>query len=217
MAHINTLKKMRNELREEIIPSYYSAKAHLLFLWVFVPLSTIYPLLNIDFSLFGVIVFLITLLLINYYFYLIHRYLLHRNIKGFKWCYKMHMIHHKLYNEDHMEYEELNDIYMLLMPPMITILYYLVMIPLITIIAKILLPQAIVNYAISSSFFFWGLYEFNHYCEHLNNDHKIFKIKFFKFLSNHHKHHHNHKLMNNKNFDIALGINDYLFKTNKSS
>jgi len=213
MAQTKTLKHFRDELRSEIIPQYYSAKIHLIFLLIIVPLTTIYPLLKATSSFFGILVFSGTIILINFYFYLIHRFLLHRSIKGFKWCYKMHMIHHRLYDENNMQYEKLNDLYMLLMPPAITLLYYIIMVPLIGFSASLLLPKELVSYALSAAFFFWGLYELNHYIEHLDKEHKCFKFSFFRFIRTHHEVHHNHRLMNTRNFDIALGMSDYLFKS----
>jgi hypothetical protein len=214
MENIKKLRTFREELRSEIIPNYYSAKAHLILLSIIVPITTIFPLLGLKISFEGISLFLGTILIINFYFYLIHRFLLHKSVKGFKWCYKMHMIHHRLYDEKNMQYEKLNDIYMLLMPPAITFLYYIIMIPFIYFISTVLFSRDLAMFSISGAFFFWGLYELNHFIEHLNQNNPIFKINFFKYIRTHHEKHHNHKLMNKVNFDIALGFKDYLFKTN---
>jgi hypothetical protein len=49
--------------------------------------------------------------------YFIHRYLLHRKTRGFHWAHKMHHWHHTSYRPQNMNFDEINDIYMPLMPP----------------------------------------------------------------------------------------------------
>ena len=88
------------------------------------------------------------------------------------------------------------------------------MIPFVFFISSTFFSKDLTMFSTSGAFFFWGLYEFNHFVEHLNDKNPIFKIRFFRFIRFHHEKHHNHKLMNKVNFDIALGLKDYLFKTN---
>jgi hypothetical protein len=203
----------REKFRKEVLPGYYSGKVHLWFLIIITPILFLTPLFFVKFSWTGVILFVASIWYCNFLVYLLHRYILHRKVKGLKWTADMHMHHHLLYTEDKMQYEHIDDIYMLLMPPSIWAYYHFIHVPVNFLIASYFVSTNELLYIISAFYLWQGYYELSHYIEHLPDDHWTMKIPYCKWIQEHHKIHHRLNLMNSKHFDIGIPINDPLLGT----
>lgn len=209
------MRDYRKKFRAEIIPKSYNAKIHLMFLLLVVPLLTLMALVQIEeFTIIGILCFFLAIVYCNLHVYIVHRFFLHQKMPLMKWAHEMHMIHHLLYDEDNMEYEELNDIYMLLMPPKILALYYLIYCPLILVIIYQFVSLNNFFY-IAAAFMLWfGYYEIIHFIEHLPDKHPIMKFSYARFLKRFHKGHHHQQYMHKANFDIAIPSFDFVFGSN---
>lgn len=212
---MNELQKYREKFRKEVVPSYYSAKWHIFFLVIMVLTFFIATLQQIQsFHWMGVLIFGATIFYSNLHVYLIHRFTLHRRVWGLHWAHDMHIIHHQLYVDEKIEFEEWNDLYMLLMPPKILLMYYFVYCPLVLSIVYLILPLHLFWYSALGFSLWFGYYELIHFIEHMPRKHWIMKFPYFRFLRRFHEVHHSQKLKNIRHFDIAIPMFDYLFKTN---
>lgn len=209
---MNSIHAYRVQFRNEILPPNYSGKWHLGILFTIVPVAFLYSITFIDKwdwrCFLGAITFIF---LMHLYFYWIHRFMLHKKMKYFDWAYKMHVCHHRLYDENNLAYEQINDIYMLLNPPLIALMYYFVLGPIILVPLYFILPLNLFWYITSAFIIWYGLYEAAHFIEHQDNKSIIFKIPLFRWLQSHHRHHHNHRIMNKVCFDITFPFNDFIF------
>lgn len=209
---MNNVQAYRIQFRKEILPAHYSGRWHLGLLFTLVPTAFIYSLTYIEkWEWQGLLAAIFFVFSIHLYFYWIHRFMLHKKMKFFNWAYKMHVCHHRLYDENNLAYEQINDIYMLLNPPFIALMYYFILGPIILVPLYLILPPNLFWYIVSAFIIWYGLYEAAHFIEHQDDRSKIFKFPPFRWLQNHHRQHHNHKIMNKVCFDITFPFNDYIF------
>jgi cellulose synthase/poly-beta-1,6-N-acetylglucosamine synthase-like glycosyltransferase len=102
----------------------------------------------------------------------------------------MHHWHHTFYKSRHMEYDEINDIYMLFMPPWLQLFYFLIYIPLLSMLLSLILPRFVVMHFIFSLTLYYACYELMHWLEHLPHTHPLMKIKLIEYMRRHHMVHH---------------------------
>jgi hypothetical protein len=145
--------------------------------------------------------------------YFLHRFLLHRPVPGLRWAHKMHTWHHTFYQSHEMEYDDLDDVYMLLMPPWIQLVYFFLYLPLLTFLLNFVFPTDVVAHFVFSLITWYGVYEFVHWVEHLPATHPLMCLPGAHRLRRHHVLHHSKKL--EVNFGIVEPSLDYLFNTKR--
>jgi hypothetical protein len=111
-----------------------------------------------------------------------------------------------------MPYDEINDVYMLLMPPWLQLVYFLIYLPLATLILAAIAPLFLILPFMLGLILWYGLYESVHWIEHLPKDHWTMKLRMFDWLRRHHITHHS-ELKDKANFGIVEPSMDYLFRT----
>lgn len=123
------MDRYRKNFRKKVIPRYYSGKFHVVFFSI-IELSVILIIgPKCEWKIDSLLVVLMTLGYASTFTYFLHRFLLHRKLPGFGWAFKMHHWHHTFYQSHSMEYDHLDDVYMLLMPPWIQIFYFVIYLP----------------------------------------------------------------------------------------
>jgi len=149
----------------------------------------------------------------NVFEWWIHKYVMHRPIKGLLGIYKRHTLaHHQFFTENEYTLDNSRDFRIVFFPP-----YALV-----TFIAMSLVPAAILG-ALGLANAGWLLlitntaiylnYELFHYCCHVKDDRIVRHIPFINTIRRHHAAHHNTAIMMERNFNLTYPIADWLFGT----
>lgn len=208
------IPRYRSAFRRKVIPSYYRGNWHIgifLALEVFALLSTG---IWMNWTWWTPLVILFSLTQASILTYFIHRWLLHHKLPGFSWAHKMHHWHHTFYRPTHMVYDNIDDIYMLLMPPWLQLFYFVILIPLGTFLMSHILPLSLIVPYVFGLILWYGMYETVHWIEHLSADHPIMRVSILNWLRRHHSIHHS-ELRDEANFGIVEPSMDYLFRTNR--
>lgn len=207
------LSRYRATFRRTVIPSYYSAKLHILFFVAFEAVALLLIGVRIDWSWTVPLVVLVSFLWATVSLYFLHRFLLHRRVPGFAWAHKLHHWHHTFYQAHQMQYDALDDVYMLLMPPWIQLLYFAVYLPSVVGVCTLALPEPLVIQVAWGLTLWYGLYEAVHWIEHLPDSHPLLRLSFFRSMKRHHVVHHHPRLKDSRNFGIVEPSQDFLWGT----
>lgn len=208
------MQRYRKAFREKVIPWYYKGALHVAMFSVIQIAAIIFVGSKVSWNFLSVLIVIGALMYATSYTYFLHRFLLHKPVFGLKWAFKMHHWHHTFYQSRYMEYDSLDDVYMLLMPPWIQLFYYAVYLPFLALIFSLIFSKELVLPFIFGMTLWYGIYELVHWIEHLPKNHFTMKIPFMKWLREHHIVHHS-KLKDEANFGIVEPSWDFLFGTKK--
>lgn len=153
-------------------------------------------------------------LISNFAEYVIHRYPMHKVLKVFgKGIYKKHSgKHHKMFTYDEMAMIDSKDLREILTLPRHTLELF------IFVIAPMSFLLAFFSWNIGMIFgatavLYYLAFEWIHLASHLPKKHWIARLPVMRNLCEHHRLHHNPRVMHKKNFNIAFPIMDKLFGT----
>jgi sterol desaturase/sphingolipid hydroxylase (fatty acid hydroxylase superfamily) len=206
------MERYRKAFRKKVIPWYYRGQIHVA-IFSIIQISALFFIgSRLEWGKSTLLVIFLALGYATTFTYFLHRFLLHRKLPGFGWAFKMHHWHHTFYQSNRMEYDHLDDVYMLLMPPWIQIFYFVVYLPGLVIVAKLFLSQDLILPFAFGLTLWYGIYELIHWIEHLPLNHWAIKIPFMKSARQRHAIHHS-KLKDIANFGIVEPSWDYIFKT----
>jgi hypothetical protein len=149
----------------------------------------------------------------NVFEWWIHRFVMHRPIKGFMGIYRRHTLaHHQFFTDVEPTIDDTRDFRITFFPP-----YALV-----TFLAMSV-PPALILGALWSANAGWLLmctttgiylnYEFFHWCCHVKDDRVIRHVPFVNTIRRHHIAHHNTAIMMERNMNLTYPIADWLFGT----
>lgn len=208
--------RYRNTFRKKVIPGYYRGETHIVIFTVMELMALIITALFINWHWWTPLVIMGSILQASILTYFIHRFLLHKKLPGFKWAHKMHHWHHTFYRPEKMTYDDLNDVYMLLMPPWLQLVYFVIYLPLMTLLIAYFAPISMVAILpfMLGLILWYGIYELIHWVEHLHPEHRLMNFSFISWLRRHHVIHHSH-LKDEANFGIVEPSMDYLFGTKR--
>lgn len=210
------IARYRQTFRKKVIPSYYRGQTHIVIFASLEAMALLITGLFINWHWWTPLVIVGSILQASVLTYFIHRFMLHQKLPGFKWAHKMHHWHHTFYRPEKMTYDDLNDVYMLLMPPWLQLVYFVIYLPLMTILIAYFAPikmVAILPFMLGL-ILWYGIYELIHWVEHLHPEHRLMKLKFISWLRRHHLVHHS-ELRDEANFGIVEPSMDYLFRTKR--
>lgn len=209
-----TNKEFREEFRRKI-PKLYNGYIHLLFNITCLLAGIIVSTYQIN-SLKASELFVIPLVLIlgNLVVFIVHKYPLHKYMKPFSMAYKIHAkSHHVFYTHENIIFEGSKDFYILFFPTWVVLGFILTYFPIVYILGLYFLPHNVTMLFLCMGCVYFLLYEFVHFASHLKEDNPLLKIPGLKFMWNHHRVHHNPKLMASYNFNIVFPLFDKLFGT----
>ncbi len=209
------LARTRDHFRRHVIPPRYSARAHIVFFCLFELVAIFLTGSFVDWSWRSPVYVLLCFAWATTFVYLIHRFTLHRKVPGFGWAFRLHHWHHAIYLPGHMQYEELNDVYMLLMPPWIQGLYFFVYLPALAVALSFVLPLTFIFHLLFALTLWYALYEAVHWVEHLSDEHPLSRFKIVQGLQEHHVWHHHPEFRDHCNFGIVEPSHDYLWGTKR--
>jgi len=143
----------------------------------------------------------------------IHRYVMHRPVKGFLGIYKRHTLaHHQFFTHIEPTIDNTRDFRIVFFPPYALVAFMALSLPPAAILGLTGLPNAgwlllITNVALYLN------YELFHYCCHVKDDHIVRHIPLVNSIRRHHIAHHNTALMMERNFNLTYPIADWFFDT----
>lgn len=145
--------------------------------------------------------------------YFLHRFPFHHRWKGpASGLYERHTVmHHNLYDHETMPYESTRELRWVLLPAWGFPAVLAIMSP--TIGALYMLGPNHAWMFLVGIASYYGVYELLHTASHLPKDSWLAKSGFVKWATEHHRVHHNPKLMQKFNFSFALPFLDKLFGT----
>jgi hypothetical protein len=152
-------------------------------------------------------------LLCNLFEWWIHRFIMHRPVKGFMGIYRRHTLAHHQFFTDHEPFlDDGRDFRITFFPP-----YALV-----TFLVMSVVGAAVLGLVWSSNAA-WLLictttavylnYEFFHYCCHIRDDRWVRHVPLINTIRRHHIAHHNMAIMMERNMNLTYPIADWLFGT----
>jgi hypothetical protein len=203
----------RADYRQRISP-WYSGPAHVFLIYAIGGAMLWYAIRHIHSPSWAEwLVVPVVFLLCNVFEWGLHRFIMHRPVKGFMGIYKRHTLaHHQFFTDREPTYDSTRDYRIVLFPP-----YALV-----TFIAMSAVGAFALN-AVWSSNAAWLLictttgmylnYELFHWCCHVKDDRIVRHIPFVNTLRRHHIAHHNTAIMMDWNMNLTYPIADWLFGT----
>lgn len=207
------LDRYRTHFRRKVIPASYSGRSHVIFFAVLEALVLVALGTYVAWTLWTPVIVLASFAWATTSLYFLHRFLLHRPVPGFGWAHKMHHWHHTFYQAHAMQYDSLDDVYMLLMPPWIQLSYYVIYLPLVAAACAIVFPSAVVLQVVWALAAWYGLYEAVHWIEHLPDSHRLMSFAWARAMKRHHVVHHHPRLKDSTNFGIVEPSQDFLWGT----
>jgi hypothetical protein len=203
----------RADYRQRISP-WYSGSAHVFLIYAIGGAMLWYAIRHIHSPSWAEwLVVPVVFLLCNVFEWGLHRFIMHRPVKGFMGIYKRHTLaHHQFFTDREPTYDSTQDYRIVFFPPY----------ALITFIAMSAVGAFVLN-AIWSSNAAWLLictttgmylnYELFHWCCHVKDDRIVRFIPFVNTLRRHHIAHHNTAIMMDWNMNLTYPIADWLFGT----
>lgn len=143
----------------------------------------------------------------------IHRFIMHRPVKGFMGIYKRHTLaHHQFFTDSEPSFDSSRDFRIVFFPPYALVAF----------MAMSLVPAAILGAAglanagwllLITNVGLYLNYELFHYCCHVKDDRIVRHIPLVNSIRRHHVAHHNTAIMMEKNFNLTYPIADWFFDT----
>jgi hypothetical protein len=143
----------------------------------------------------------------------IHRYVMHRPVKGFMGIYKRHTLaHHQFFTHIEPTIDNTRDFRIVFFPPYALVAFMVLSLPPAALLGLVGLPNAGWLLLITNVGLYLN-YELFHYCCHVKNDSIVRHIPLINSIRRHHIAHHNTALMMERNFNLTYPIADWFFGT----
>lgn len=157
----------------------------------------------------------LTFLMCNFFEWWIHRYIMHRpsKIPLFRAVYSRHtLMHHQFFTEKEMRFAGEHDFRVTFFPPYALVVFTLMSIPAALVLGW--LVSANVGWLfITTTTSMYLIYEFMHFCCHIDENAFVRHMPFVNTLRRHHTAHHNQNIMMERNMNLTFPIMDWLFGT----
>jgi hypothetical protein len=143
-----------------------------------------------------------------------HKDILHRRLPLLGVLYERHELnHHVIFTDRDMAMHSKREWWFVLMPPYAVLLVFLTLVlPFSIIIERYVTTNVAMLFTITSMVFFLS-YEWLHLAYHLPEDHPIARLGFIAKLREHHRRHHEPRLMKRWNFNVTVPVFDWLHGT----
>ena len=148
--------------------------------------------------------------------YLIHRLLMHRPLWP-RTLYRNHTLgHHRAFHHDSMEIASWRELDLVMMPWFSLLLFFAGMAPLVALVARAVGRGAAGLFlltAVATFVLYEGMHALYHLPLPLLRRLRLLDRRIFRFLYEHHRHHHRLKRMRWTNFNISMPLSDRGFNT----
>ncbi len=143
----------------------------------------------------------------------VHKWVLHRRIPGLGLLYDRHELeHHVVFTYDDLSMRAPRELRLILMPAYAVVLVALINAPLALLTAHYFSLNVGYLYLVTSMFFFLT-YEWLHFFYHLPPQSFIGRLPLVARLREHHRRHHDPRLMKAWNFNVTLPLFDWIYGT----
>ena len=155
----------------------------------------------------------VVFLVCNAFEWWIHRYVMHRPVKGFMGIYRRHTLaHHQFFTDAEPTIDNTNDFRITFFPPYALVTFIAMSVPPAVILGWLWAPNAGWLLMCTTVGMYLN-YEFFHWCCHVKDDRIVRFAPFVNSLRRHHIAHHNQAIMMERNFNLTYPIADWLFDT----
>ena len=157
----------------------------------------------------------IVFLLCNIFEWFVHRYVMHRpiNIPALKAVYDRHTLnHHQFFTDSEIRFMSHRDWRVTVFPTYALVVFTLMSIPPALVLGLLITPN-VGWLVISTTIGMYLIYEFMHFCCHVDENWFVANCPFVNTLRRHHTAHHNTRLMMERNMNLTFPIADWLFGT----
>ncbi|WP_428486967.1 sterol desaturase family protein [Rhodopila sp.] len=143
----------------------------------------------------------------------IHRYVMHRPVKGLMGIYNRHTLaHHRFFTHLEPTIDSTRDFRIVFFPPYALVAFIVLSLPPAALLGAIGLANAgwlllITNVALYLN------YELFHYCCHVKNDRLVRLMPLVNSIRRHHIAHHDPAIMMERNFNLTYPVADWFFGT----
>lgn len=214
---METNNSVRDRFRKNELPKYYHPLVHIVINFGILIALTCFFILKLEDVIWYQWLWLVALFLVgNFAVFFIHKFPLHK--KGFflgAYSFKKHAVqHHSFFLKEKPEFDSWYDLYIVFFPPEVVIGFALIYLPALYFILSMFLSLNSVFMILLGNSGYFLLYEIVHFSSHLPENHWALKIPHLKSMWNHHRIHHDPKLMGEYNFNIVYKMSDKLFGTN---
>lgn len=142
-----------------------------------------------------------------------HKWLLHRRVPGLTPLYDQHTpIHHAVYRYESFTMKGWRELKLILIPPFGVAMITVAASPAAYLVAITISENAGWLIVVTSALYVVG-YEVMHMVYHLREDHPIARLPVVHRLREHHRRHHDPRVMQKWNFNVVIPIGDWLFGT----
>ncbi len=149
----------------------------------------------------------------NVFEWWIHRFIMHRPVRGFMGIYKRHTLaHHQFFTDQEPSFDSSRDFRIVFFPPYALVAFIVLSLPPAGLLMALGLADAgwlllITNVALYLN------YELFHYCCHVKDDRIVRHIPLVNSIRRHHIAHHNPAIMMERNFNLTYPVADWFFGT----
>jgi hypothetical protein len=155
----------------------------------------------------------ITLILAFGFEWRVHQVVLHRRMPLVGTLYERHELqHHVVYVYDDLQMRSAREAWLIMMPPYAVVLVFLLDLPL-ALAAGALLGANVGCLFLATSMLFFLSYEWLHLAYHLPEESAIGRARIIARLREHHRRHHDPRLMKRWNFNVTLPLFDWVHRT----
>ncbi len=210
------LERFRQEAREKYISHFYSPWVHTLFIILFTVCGLVIysQALEVRNPFFIIAVCLCSLLIANVVEYWAHRLPMHRPYKWLYFAFDHHTLrHHRFFPDTDMGYESGKDVAFVLFSPLMMVLFFLGFAAPICLAGGWLFGRDTGLLMMMTAHVYYFSYECLHFLYHLPEAHWLKETAFLRWLSAHHRIHHDPRYMGNSNFNVTLPLADWIFGT----
>jgi hypothetical protein len=151
----------------------------------------------------------------NLFEWAVHRYVMHRptKIPGLRAVYARHTLnHHQFFTDGEMRFRDHLDWRVTVFPPFALVTFTVMSIPP-ALILGLLITANVGWLVIITTTSMYLIYEFMHFCCHVDENWFVRHCPFVNTLRRHHFAHHNTRLMMETNMNLTFPIADWLFGT----
>ena len=209
-------KEFRDKYRENL-KGFYNGYVHVLLVYAIGALGLFYFISHIENVLWWEWAIVpLTLMGANIFEWWIHKFVMHKPHKwsGAKAIYSRHTLqHHQFFTEDEMRFAGPHDWRVTVFPPYALAIFIAAMSAPGVVVLSWLISPNVGWLFICSTTSFYLLYEFMHFCCHLEDNVVLRNTPFINTIRRHHAAHHNKGIMMGINMNLTFPFADWLFNT----
>jgi hypothetical protein len=149
----------------------------------------------------------------NVFEWWIHKYVMHRPVKGLMGIYKRHTLaHHEFFTDAEPTFDNTRDFRIVFFPPYALVAFMTLSLLPAFILNRLGLANAGWLLLITNTTLYLN-YELFHYCCHVKDDALVRHIPLVNSIRRHHIAHHNPRIMMERNFNLTYPVADWFFGT----